>query len=237
MQTEIKMETRACKNCGSPFKVMVGSPQSVCSTACAAIGTRGPGGLWKASKKSDAATVSESVSGIVQTDSTENEKAPKVSVGAKQTKNGSDSKPKSDMKPIRSESMLDVKSGERPIAHDTTRTKEEITTSEELKMLKKNDSDETEETLPALSDDSQKNLEKAGLDSMTLLSRSANKLMRIMDACVTDSDLDRANDGGARIDSHRGDQAIQCANAIAHTIQTQVNMVKAMTAFMKPKKK
>lgn len=90
----------------------------------------------------------------------------------------------------------------------------------------------TAETLPALSEELPNSLETAGLDSMKLLQKSANKLMALLDAAVPDNDLDRGKDGGMKVEAHRLETAVSIANAIATTVQTQVNMVKAMAGIM-----
>lgn len=75
--------------------------------------------------------------------------------------------------------------------------------------------------------------EQAGLTSMRMLHKSANRLLKLMGECVTDSDLDRSKDGVHRVESHRIELAIQAANAIATTVQTQANLVKSMASIMK----
>lgn len=78
----------------------------------------------------------------------------------------------------------------------------------------------------------QKILSREGSTSMTQLSKCENKLLDLMDECVSASDLDRAKDGSKRVESHRIDQAIQLANALSNVMQTKVNMLKAMKDYI-----
>ena len=100
----------------------------------------------------------------------------------------------------------------------------------------KRDSGEIRGTQIVLSEDSQQALETASLNSMTLLSRSANKLLSIMETCVSDLDLKKVDEGVTGLDFSKKEQAIMCANALAQTVQTQINMVKALTPLVKGRK-
>ncbi len=80
-----------------------------------------------------------------------------------------------------------------------------------------------------LSDELQENLQREGLTSAQLLNASANKLMRLMEESVTESDLQKSAEGVMRVEPHKIQQSIDCANAIAGLLQTQVNIVKAMS--------
>lgn len=74
---------------------------------------------------------------------------------------------------------------------------------------------------PVSLDDSGTRLQMAGLDSMSLLQRSGNKLMEMIDDSVNNC---------------RVDAAIHAANALSSTVQVQVNMLKAMNDFRKGSK-
>lgn len=91
----------------------------------------------------------------------------------------------------------------------------------------------TEPTQAELSVDSFESLPMEGLSSMRLLHRSANRLMTLIEECVSDSDLARSTDGNGRVESHRIEQAVQAANALAGTIQVQANLLKALTGLKK----
>lgn len=87
-----------------------------------------------------------------------------------------------------------------------------------------------------LSEDSRKTLLVAASDSMTLLNKSGDRLMMLIEESVSDSDLAKSKDGTQRVEPHKILQAVQAANALASTVQTQVNMVKAMTGLLQKDK-
>lgn len=86
---------------------------------------------------------------------------------------------------------------------------------------------------PALSGDSRMRLESAAFQSMSLLNKSAERLMDLIDECVSSNDLAKSKEGTQRVESHRIESAINAANALAHTMQTGTNLVKAMTDLLK----
>ena len=71
-------------------------------------------------------------------------------------------------------------------------------------------------------------LEKATLGSMDTLNESASILLDIMKDSVN-VNKEQRQDGVQKMDYSRAELAIQAANAIAKTIQTQVNIVKAVS--------
>jgi len=89
------------------------------------------------------------------------------------------------------------------------------------------------ETQPAQSGDSRANLEMAAFRSLNLLNKSADRLMGLIEECVTDSDLAKSKEGTQRVETHRIETAISAANALAASLQTGANMVKAMTDLIK----
>lgn len=68
---------------------------------------------------------------------------------------------------------------------------------------------------------------------MKLLKKSANRLMTLLETCVTDIDIDRSKDGAVKTDTFRLEMAVKCANSLATQLQTQANIVKAVSQFMK----
>lgn len=123
--------------------------------------------------------------------------------------------------------------GGRPMLSETEQTKETGITETESLTPQRNELEETPGIQPELLDGSKQTLEKAALDSMRLLQKSGNKLMDLLEASVSDSEIKKSQEEIQKIEAHRIETAIQCANALATTIQTQVNMVKAMSGFMK----
>ena len=77
-------------------------------------------------------------------------------------------------------------------------------------------------------DEQQSPLEKATLGSMDTLNESATILLDIMKDSVS-GNKEQRDEGVQRIDYTRAELAISAANAIAKTIQTQVNIVKAVS--------
>lgn len=136
------------------------------------------------------------------------------------------------MRPTETSVIKEDENGVQKIVNASELTAENGTPETKKPMPEKKETKGTKETLPELSDDSRKNLERVALDSMTLLKKSANKSMELMDECVSETDLQRGRDGGQKVESHRIELAISCANSIANTIQTQVNMVNAFTKLL-----
>jgi len=137
------------------------------------------------------------------------------------------------MQTIKNEITKDVQSGRVKIVNDKMPDSGLITPNTEPITLKKNEPGGTAETLPELSGACVKNLERESLDSMSLLNKSANKLMRLMDECVKEDDLEQSREGIKRVEGHKIESAISCANAIAMTIQTQVNLVKSLSGYIR----
>ncbi len=84
-----------------------------------------------------------------------------------------------------------------------------------------------------LSDDSVRTFETGALGCMTLLHRSGNRLLRLMGESVNKMDLEKSKEGVQRVESQRIQQTIDLANALAHTMQVQANLLKSLTSLTK----
>lgn len=122
--------------------------------------------------------------------------------------------------------------GQLEIETDKTKPRGTIMPEQEPSGGPKSTLPATVETHRELSADSHKRLKTAALDSMSLLQRSGNRLMVLIEECVSETDLEKAKTGDKRVESHRIEQAIQAANALAATVQTQVNMVRAVADLL-----
>lgn len=232
-EVEIEMESRECVNCGGRFRAMKGGKQKVCSSRCAetpATRKTGFGAIVQRGEKRGIENVRVSLTKTPKKEPqgmplvgsfTEKKSSTKESVVANATSLTKKTTTAGEAKTEKNEGSTHLKSSA------------EIITEEEKDILLKNPPAAIGETQPELSEDSSKSLKAEGLSSMRLLKKSGNRLMRLMEECVKDSDLDRSSTGGAGIESHRIELAINCGNALAHTIQTQVNMFKAMSDYMK----
>lgn len=89
----------------------------------------------------------------------------------------------------------------------------------------------TVKTRPVSSEELPAALQRAALGSMMRLRKSQLKLLSLMEECVKDSDLEKSAAGDFRVPVDRIEQAIRCANALAHHTQVGVNMLKAVSDF------
>ena len=87
---------------------------------------------------------------------------------------------------------------------------------------------ETEAQSQSESNELMNSFEGATLTAMDTLNSSASMLLDIMKDSVKGNEEQRA-DGVQRMEYSRAELAIQAANAISKTIQTQVNIVKAIS--------
>lgn len=81
-----------------------------------------------------------------------------------------------------------------------------------------------------LSEDLSIKLKEQTLDSVSLLKKSANRLLRLMEESASDSDLDRSET--VRLDIGRIEKAVECANSLAQTINAQANLVKSVAKLL-----
>jgi len=212
------METRECHVCQRKYKVMTSSKQVVCSTACVSFGTRVHGGLKKQSKNAEKKTETVNVDFTEIRQHSEPKKAFVASssgwITAKKRKSELDAL----MKEIDEQEMKEEQSGPE---------KTEI-----VKEPSRKGGTNLTKTSP-VSEDSFGLLKTESSNSMNLLSKSANVLMTIIETQVTADDVTKANEGVKNIDPSKIETTIECAKMLATTVQTQVNMVKAMTSLMK----
>ncbi len=228
---QIEMEWRSCKNCQGPYKVSTKSPQMVCATSCEKYGMPAPGGLRSRLSARNYSKETINVSVTKPTKVLDKRNYPsaalqpwptprKIKKELGDTMNHTENK-KTDVV-LNGESKTEI--GILPISALAIQP----TKQNELKI---STAEKTDVILPESSEDLQRNLKKVSLDSLTLLSRSANKLMVLMEESVRQQDVDKSIEGVQKLDPFRLDMAIKCANAISQTIQTQVNIVKEANKF------
>lgn len=73
----------------------------------------------------------------------------------------------------------------------------------------------------------------AASTSVSMLNRSANRLLTMMHECVSDTDLERSKDGASRASLERIEMAIRCGEAIAQSVHSQAVLVKAVADLVK----
>ena len=91
-----------------------------------------------------------------------------------------------------------------------------------LEILETEATDQEESDLPP------SHLEKVSFLSMDILTESSSMLLNIMKDSTKGLSDDVVKDGIQKLDYSRAELAINAANAISKTIQTQVNFVKAI---------
>ena len=247
---EYKMEKRECahQRCHKKFTVLETSPQMFCSRICEAevdpnvraklkqpppiFGTRAHGEVRKQSSESAKHKLKQSeknTTRILSSREENNESDIQITVTRKEQK-VSDT-----MNETKKSKMQDATVGEKKIQSAVEPIPKLTTREAESNISTQKKSGETSVTLPELSDASQSKWQRESLGSMNLLGESARKLNRLMESCVSNSDLLKEDEGDRRVDAYRIEQAVGCANALAKVVQTQVNLVKAMTPFLKEK--
>lgn len=87
---------------------------------------------------------------------------------------------------------------------------------------------DTEVTTQEESEEQQSHLEEASLRSVDILNESAIMLLDIMKDSTKSLSDEAVKEGIQKIEYSRAELAINAANAISKTIQTQVNIVKAI---------
>lgn len=71
-------------------------------------------------------------------------------------------------------------------------------------------------------------IRRGGLDSMTLLKSSANRLMRLMEETVTDQDLQSSRDLIRKVDPYSVQTAVSCAKQMTEIVKAQTNLLKIL---------
>lgn len=246
---EIEMESRRCVKCNSPFRVLKTSAVKTCSTMCAEFGVPGPvPNRLAAGPKVEKITIAppkfrhepdkkQAVQAEIknwltkgpnqrerlqrdtpQPLSNEGGNVPETSTASGSERTQRSAKPPTNA--TRTTTTAPPKSSARVVPPTTAKTKPGETSAPGT-IAKLTPSDRPRATL-----------ETVALDSMSLLQKSGNKLMVLIEECVKESDLERSADGTQRVESHRIQQALDGAKALAQTVQVQVNMVKAVSDFM-----
>lgn len=230
---EYQMEDRKCRVCGKQFRSLATSNQKMCSQLCMSLsGEVPPRRTFKS--REELAAGSKRGSGIdVDTKTQSFEKGrpsaavslikeiPASKVRAESVTTGNTKQSETPKRPSGKEK---TESTSKTIGENTMQRTESASSPKLLPTV-------IGDNLPGQSDDSSGHLETVALDSMNLLKQSSNRLLNLMKESVSDLDLQRATDGDKRVEAHRIDTAIQSANALAQTVQVQVNMLKAITGF------
>lgn len=139
-----------------------------------------------------------------------------------------ESKPSAKTQRLELLNQLAEKHGLKKTGRDRMQHNETTIARPEPSALQKLPPTEIDETQLVSSEELSKTLDAAGLRSMTLLKQSADRLMKLMESSVSDSDMERARDGAQDVPLHKVEIAMKCANTLATTVQTQINMLKAI---------
>lgn len=229
--TNVELEIRRCVNCSREFKVMTTSPTKTCSAMCKEFGTPVRGARQSPSSASAAPRTFVSVSTTPPT-----QKQSTLLAGPIVPLNPWPSQRK---KNENLENIINATKGEKmnaePNGHDKTERgslpiSAQPTIEKEQKGLQPSTRAEIVETHPGSSGE---HLSSIAVDSSAMLSlsrKSAERLMRLMEATVTDEDLDvdRTSKTREALSLQRVQVAIQAANAITGIVQANVNLVKAI---------
>lgn len=234
MEHRIEMEERSCPVCGRKFRVMSSSQHKACSHYCTQYGLQGRTAPKNQSIAGEKKIVNVTVQNINQK-SLEKKNQSEENLSVLQTLKKTMQGGENTMQTIKSESSSDEPFGESTIQNKAEPQAAETITKTEKRTVQKNESAETSAIQPELSEGSLESLKREGLNSMRLLDKSANRLMQLMESCVPDEDLDRAMERVQNVNPDRIDAALRCANALSQTIQTKVNIFKAVGSLMKDK--
>lgn len=224
----VNLETRQCPNCQKKFKVLTTSKSKFCGKLCEEYGTRARGAPpagWRGIKP-------EAMRG-----SPNYEKPMKVSERKKEIKTGLGERPTeisvapNESKPIEQtgrNSMQEELNGAEKTKSDNSPTNVKITISEGQKHLQESTQSEMKKTQRESSVASLQNIEMASLDILSLSKNSANRLMRLMEVSVSDTDFQKDADGVEKIPLHKIDTQVKLANAITQIVQSNINLLKAI---------
>lgn len=237
MEVQISLETRICRNCRKPFKVMMKSSQQSCSKLCAEYGTGTPvrGEQKKELKKQERAVESVTVSVTKPKKIIEGVRPFPIDASAWSTRKNRNNGQETTIIETRKNLMQNETNVKMKTESIPLNFSDKIIEKTPQKMQPKNDKEETKEIQPGLSEGLPTTLNKEGLTSVQLLRKSASKLMNLMDECVSESDLEKAKEGTQRVETHRIQTAVNCADSLTQIVQTQVNLLKVMTDLMKAK--
>lgn len=231
MSSEVTIEPRNCERCGRSFRVLAQSQQKHCSRECVngVFGTRGRTEPSHPSRKKENQTERVTIEiknpppkDMGQLVATRNAYFPK------NRKLAGDSRPDCG----ESETEKNTTPGDVPMLPQGETVLESLpertispTESGGSSRLPTARTD----TIPQESSEEQfPSIEVESSNILNLSKESANRLMLLMKATVTDQDLQKQNEGAGRVEAYKVELAIKCANSIANIVQTNVNLLKAM---------
>lgn len=235
MNVEVELVYRECEICRAPFRCLDKSEQVVCSTACKDTGTPALGARKKGSLVNVNKThiVSVSVGPPTRPSEPLNAFIAKICQTGGRRKKEKDTE-KGQEETMRSTNITETKrelNGAGKINHASSTINGHGTQEIRNDIRPKNVPAVIVGTQPELSEDFHKSLSQEGLTSIQLLRKSSNRLMRLMEECVHDSDLDKSADGTQRVESHRIQTAINCADSLTNVVNTQVQLLKVLKDF------
>ena len=231
-QVEISLEKRFCKKCGKNFKVMKGSPTEICSRMCAESGMQVRGAPQRALKENGKEIESIKVSVGKATKPTEKLNMLIANVCGGPTQKARQQRLENGLKTITEEinrnKTQEEQSGDESIKSDSLKTKGNAMLETAKDSSKKYTKPETEGIQPESFVEPSKNLELVRSGLLDLQLRSANRLLNLMEATVTDSDLERSKEETRNLELYKVEVAIKCANAITNIVQANINLFKAV---------
>lgn len=234
MLTEnIEIEERGCRNCGRKFRVMTTSAQSVCSTACEVYFMREHGEQRKVLSSAGSAKRTIAVNVGTPTKPIDKKSSYLARAHAWPTMRSILKETEKTINEIRKSETEGGPNMQKETVNLPTPPTERGIHQIKSVPLKKNTPEETGETQQELSEGQQNSLETVGLTSSQLLRQSAEKLLACMEAIVSKADLDKSTEGVLRVEPHRVETVIKCANALTSITQTQVNIIKAIKDICK----
>lgn len=226
MSFEVQLEVRQCLKCGRKFKVMLTSKELFCNLLCRASGTAAPGEVQRPSNEGKNNFESIVVGNTIR----QLQSGP----GSRPVKLEEKNSIQKNLRPslisitekIKENSMLNEQSAEKEMLPVTMNTKNSITITQE--ELKKYSNTGIEKTQPESLDAPLKTIEMESLTILDLSKRSAGRLLSLMELSVSDEMIQKQKDEILSVELDRIKTAIDCANAISNTVQTNINLLKAI---------
>lgn len=216
----VEMEMRLCQ-CGRNYKVMVGSPQTMCSIQCIGYGIKARGDHQRLSRESEPTTETVHVDVTKTLSSKENVLSNRKHSIHLIPRSGS-SWGMSGMKGVARNKTPPEQPEPRKIESEKMKTAEDVTTKTESLMPQK------KKSVPVVMPETPQELSEESRRGLQMEATSSN-------CCVTKTEMEKSSENIQKVDVHRIQVAVQVANALAVTVQTQVNTVKIMGDFMRSK--
>jgi hypothetical protein len=229
--TSVNLETRHCVHCERKFKVMEGSPTLHCSSMCKEYGTRGHSVRQRPSSENERPKTVVSVSTTPPTQKKSIiDAGPIVPLNPWPSVKKKNSERELNIKETRGDTMQNELNGHAETKRGSSQHNAAPTTEKEPNALQPYTKAEIVETQPESSDEHSKSILVDSSAILNLSKRSASRLMSLMEATVTDEDLnvDRSMSGQGALSLQRVQVAIQAANAITGIVQANVNLLKAI---------